>query len=292
MREEKIINLLRGRFKYKGVIKGIGDDTAVLPFSHDFYLLFTTDTIVDGIHFKLNEVHPQDIGYKGLAVNISDIAAMGGIPLYATVGMGLPKYDLSLVRKIYDGIKELADEYKVKIVGGDTVRSEVLFLSVSMIGKVEKEFLSLRKGARVGDLICVTGKIGGAISSGKHLRFKPRVREARIIVKELSPTSMIDVSDGLLLDLYRLCKESGVGARVYKERVPINEGCSFYEAIKEGEDFELLFTLGRKEERNLAELRKRIGISIIGEITNKRGIYICEGGKIKKVKVQGYDHFV
>lgn len=292
MKEEKIIELLKKKFKSPKGIIGIGDDCAVLPYNKKEYLLFTADTILEGVHFKIKEIAPYYIGYKGLAVNISDIAAMGGLPLYGIINLGLPEYNIKLVKAIYNGIEKLALDFNIKIVGGDTIKSHRLFLAVCMLGKVEKKYLVTRSGAKAGDLVAITGRIGNSYRSGKHYKFTPRVKEARWIAKNLNPTSMIDVSDGLLIDLYRLCYSSNVGAEIIKDEVPLNSGVkNFYSAIKEGEDFELLFTIPPKYRYQGQIPGMNTEITIIGKVIPNPGIYLIEGGKTKKLSPCGYDHF-
>ena len=292
MKEEKIISLLKRRFKSPKGIVGIGDDCAVLPYNKKEYLLFTTDTILEDVHFKISHISPYYIGYKALAVNISDIVAMGGIPLYAVINLGLPGFNLKLVDAVYRGVKKIACDFDVRIVGGDTVKSGKLFLAVCMIGRVEKKFLVKREGARAGDLIAVTGQIGNAYVSGKHYKFTPRLKEARWIVRNLKPSSMIDISDGLVIDLFRICQVSKKGAVIIKDEIPISSGVkNFYSAITEGEDFELLFTIPSKNRFQDKIPETKTKITIIGEITCRPGIYLKTAQKLKKIKPQGYDHF-
>jgi thiamine-monophosphate kinase len=294
MKEDILINYLKKKFKVPKNIIGIGDDTAVLPYNKKNYLLFTTDTILDEVHFKLSKVSPYYIGYKAIAVNISDIAVMGGVPLYAVVNFGIPKYNLELITEIYKGIKVISDKFRIKIVGGDTIKSKILFLAVAMIGKVEKENLILRKGSKIGDPIYVTGNIGGKVISGRHLKFIPRLKEARWIVKNLKPTSMIDISDGLILDLSRICNASGKGAIVLKEKIPISKDAkNFNLAIYEGEDFELLFTINKKNASKIHHLipNTKTKISLIGEIIKENGIYLKGKDNVKKIKPKGFNHF-
>lgn len=293
MREERIIDLLKDKFRFqgKGLIYGIGDDSAVLPWDARSYLLFTSDSILEDIHFESSKASAQDIGWKAIAVNVSDIASMGGIPLYAVVNLGLPRYNLKLIDGIYAGIKSISQRYRIRIVGGDTVRSEKLFLAVAMLGKVEKKYLVLREGAKAGNLIYLTGKIGGAVSCGKHLKFEPRLKEARWITQKLSPSSMIDISDGLLLDLFRICKASRKGALLYRQKIPLAPGLDFDSAVSEGEDFELLFTLPREiKVKRVPGTRTRI--SCIGKMIREKGIFYLEDEEIKKTKIRGYDHFI
>ncbi|MDP8234253.1 MAG: thiamine-phosphate kinase [Candidatus Saelkia tenebricola] len=292
MKEDKIIDFLKKKFYYKSIPLGIGDDAAVLSYSENKYLLFTTDTIVDGVHFKVKDINLGYIGRKAINVNISDIAAMGGEPLYAVINFGLPKYDKKLISKIFNGIYYSAKKYNVKIVGGDTVRSKCLFLAVSMIGIVNKKYFTSRSNAKEGDIICITGNIGGAVLSGKHLSFTPRLKEAQWIVKNLMPTSMIDVSDGLFVDLGRLCVLSKKGAVLFKENIPISDKATdFKSALQDGEDFELLFTLksGTKLPKKVLDTNTKI--STIGRIIPDKGIYLEDKGKVSNVKIKGYDHF-
>jgi len=292
MKEDKIIDLLKKKFHYLNIPLGIGDDAAVLDYSKNEYLLFTTDTIVDGVHFKIKESRVDYIGRKAVNINISDIAAMGGVPLYAVINFGLPKYDKKLISRLFNGIHYSAEKYNLKIVGGDTVRSERFFLAVSMIGTVEKKYLTSRSNAGEGDIVCVTGNIGGSVLSGKHLNFTPRLKESQWIIRNLAPTSMIDVSDGLLMDLNRICSLSQKGAVLFKGNIPVSSKASdFNSALSEGEDFELLFTL-----KNSAEFPSKIPhtmtkISTIGKMISGEGIYLEEKDRIKKLKVKGYKHF-
>jgi thiamine-monophosphate kinase len=292
MKEDKIVQILKGKFQVPRGIIGIGDDCAVLPYNQREYLLFTTDTVLEGVHFKIKEVSPYYIGYKALGVNVSDIAAMGGLPLYGVINLGLPEYDIKLVKAIYNGIEKLASDFNIRIVGGDTLKSHRLFLTVCMLGKVEKKYLVTRSGAKAGDLVAVTGRIGNSYRSGKHYKFTPRVKEARWVVRNLNPTSMIDVSDGLLIDLYRLCCSNNVGAEIIKDKVPLNSGVkNFYSAIKEGEDFELLFTIPSKYRYEGQLPGMNTEITIIGKVISKSGLYLIEGKKTKKLSPRGYDHF-
>ena len=296
-----IIDYLRRKEKgrNKDIICGIGDDCAVIDWKKDYYLLATTDTITEGVHFDLKSATPFQIGYKALAVNISDISAMGGIPLYALFSLGMNKFfPFKSVQEIYSGFRSLAKKYKVSLIGGDLTSSKNLTLTITLLGKVEKKFLTLRSGAKCGDSIFITGAIGGSIC-GKHLTFIPRIKEARYLVKELRPTSMIDISDGLFGDLQRIIEASKAGALIYKEKVPLTKEIislakekgkdPFFEAGKGGEDFELLFTLSPD---SLKRIKKgRIKITEIGKITEEKGIWISEEGNKKPLKVGGFNHF-
>ncbi len=292
MDEDRLVSLLSSVFKYPKVV-GIGDDTAVLPYKDGESLLFTTDTIIENRHFIRNKLSPYYIGRKAMAVNISDIAAMGGEPLYAVVNLGIKNLDRVFISKLYRGIKNIARKYNIKIVGGDTVKSDYLFLAVSMIGKVENSCLLTRSGAKVGDVIYVTGTIGGATSSSKHYKFNPRLKEAQWLNSNFKINSMMDITDGLILDLSRLCKASKKGAILDKKSIPLSSKIkNFDSAIKEGEDFELLFTAPKKSNIPNSILGFGLKVRSIGNITENRDkIFIQNEGKLKKVKVGGYDHF-
>lgn len=230
----------------KDVKKGIGDDTAVLPFSATEDMLLTTDMTVEGTHFTKG-TPPELIGRKALARNLSDIAAMGATPAYAVISLGLPKISNTTdVKKIYQGINALAKVYRVSIVGGDTVKSDKLVINIALLGKVTKGKAILRSGAKPGDQIFVTGPLGGSFKSGRHLTFTPRLKEAQYLMKKFRPTAMIDVSDGLAGDLGHILKESKVGAILDAQRIPLHPNADLKAGLYDGEDFELLFTMPPK----------------------------------------------
>ncbi|MDE2027389.1 MAG: thiamine-phosphate kinase [Candidatus Omnitrophica bacterium] len=230
----------------KAVIKGIGDDAAVLPYSQSRYLLFTTDMLAEGIHFT-RRMAPQAIGHKAMACNISDIAAMGGYPTFAVVSIGVPKaLPVRFVKEIYQGMERLAKAFNVSIVGGDTIKSDKIVINVALLGLVEKKNLVTRSGARPEDWIFVTGALGGSLKSGHHLNFTPRLDQARFLVRKFKPSAMIDISDGLSGDLGHILKASGVGAFLDYHLIPRNKGAALPQALNDGEDFELLFTLPAK----------------------------------------------
>lgn len=293
-----IKRLTKGLRLDKTVIKGPGDDTAVIEWTRDKYMLLTCDMLVEDVHFKLREAAPFQIGWKALGRNLSDIAAMGGVPRYAVVSAGLPRRSsVGLAEGVFKGIRTLADRFKVNIVGGDMTDSEKLVIDIALIGEVEKGNLATRHGAKPGDLIFVTGSIGGSIK-GKHLRFVPRLDEARRLVSRFKINSMIDVSDGLEIDLWRILEASGVGARVYRDAVPLSKHAGLLEsAITDGEDFELLFTMSRAEARKFFRSRPgriKTPVTYIGEIMPKKYGYrlVMESGAEKCLGPKGYLHFV
>jgi len=308
------------------VIKGIGDDTAVLKYSNKEYLLFTTDMLLEGVHFT--HLRPRgaskvrlfyNIGWKSLACSISDIAAMGGIPQYCLVSLGLPpNLELDSLKQLYSGIKTIARKFKINVVGGDTIKSRRLIIDIALLGRVLKEKLVLRSGAKKGDAILVTGSLGEAIL-GKHLAFTPlekfltrskrgihnvgecskysltgftpRLKEAQYLVNNFKIHSMIDISDGLILDLWRILKQSGKGAKIFLEKIPISAVAKrgkngLKKALYGGEDFELLFTASKRTAQKIAAQKLA---RIIGEINDRRNIIESSDGR--KLRINGYRHF-
>ena len=271
----------------RSVIKGSGDDTAVIRWTKGKYLLFTCDMVVENVHFDLSSAAPFQIGWKALGRNISDIAAMGGVPRHAVVSLGIsPALDISVADGICKGIKVIADKFGVNIVGGDMAKSKKIVIDIALLGEVEKKKLVLRSGAKQGDAILVTGTLGGSIK-GKHLNFIPRVSEARNILKRFKINSMIDISDGLVLDLNRILKASSVGACIYEDAIPVSkDALSVKNALYDGEDYELLFTMNAKD-------AAKTPFKIIGKIVDKNSGYkiVRSSGRKEDVKIKGYLHF-
>ena len=265
-------------------IKGIGDDAAVIDAGED-YILFSTDMLLEGIHFDLGYMPLQHLGYKAVAVNVSDIAAMNGRPEQITIGLGLSnRFSTEAIDTLYDGIRAACENFKVDLVGGDTTASASgLVISISILGRVKKDKVVYRSGAKASDIICVTGDLGGAYMGLQVLEREKQVfltnpemqpdlekyeyvvsrqlkPEARMdIIHDLAdqniiPTSMIDVSDGLASELLHLSSQSNVGIRLFEEKIPIHT--ETYDtaalefkvdpitcALNGGEDYELLFTI-------------------------------------------------
>jgi thiamine-monophosphate kinase len=239
------------------VIKGIGDDAAVLPFSKDQYLLLTTDMLAEDTHFT-RRMPPQLIGHKALACNISDIAAMGGWPTFAVISIGIPKnLPVRFIEDVYKGIQITAQDFNVSIVGGDTIKTDKIVINLALLGLVEKRNLITREGAKAGDSIFVTGPLGGSFKSGRHLSFSPRLAQARFLVENFRPSAMMDISDGLSGDLNHILKASKVGASLDHASIPRHKGASLSQALNDGEDFELLFTLSAQKARSLMDWQAR-----------------------------------
>jgi thiamine-monophosphate kinase len=304
MRLEKIgeFGLIK-RFQKKiktdsSVVKGSGDDCAVLKLDKKNYQLFTCDMIIEGVDFRKID-NLKSVGRKALAISISDIAACGGIPQHAVVALGLPKnMQVEQVDLLAKGLFDLAKKFKINIVGGDISASAKLTIDVSMLGKVEKNKLCLRQGAKVGDLIMVTGEFGGSIK-GKHLKFTPRLKEARFLVDNFEINSMIDVSDGLIQDLGHILEASLAGAIIYENLIPLSrETQGLEDALCSGEEFELLFTASRDQASKIIKSSK-YRFRVIGEIMPKSfGLRIldCAQGYNAQARTglsskAGYRHF-
>lgn len=281
-----------------GVLVGIGDDAAVLRGTGEGKdVLFTTDMLIEGRHFRFSEATPEEVGRKALAVNLSDIAAMGGEPRHAVVSVGLPaRMPLNVADGISKGLRALAKKYRVNVVGGDTNRSERAVISVALLGEVRSGKSVLRSGARPGDVVFVTGALGGSYASKRHLRFEPRLAESRFLVRQFPPTAMMDLSDGLASDARRLAEASGVDVVIVEECVPVStEAGGIARALSDGEDFELLFTLSAAAAARLTLARPR-GLAPfrpIGKIVHGKGSVRLLGtsGRARSLPAGGFDHF-
>lgn len=260
------------------VVVGPGDDCAVLESADPGrYELLKTDCLVEGVHF-LPGTDPEQVGWKALCRSLSDIAAMGGTPRAALITLAVPgDRPVATVEGWYRGLRRAADTFGVSIVGGETSSlppgAGAAFLAVTITGMVDRDRCLFRSGARLGDLIAVTGRLGGSFHSGRHLDFVPRLREAAWLARQSvgRPTAMMDLSDGLAKDLPRLTKASGLsGWRLDPEKIPRHEGCDIAGAIGDGEDYELLLTLPENADELLAAWRKafpELPLTVIGQMT-------------------------
>ncbi len=287
----------------EGVVKGIGDDAAVVGgWKRGRYLLIATDSIAEGVHFR-RRVSGRRVGRKALAANLSDIAAMGGVPLWAVVNLGLPDGgSVEYCREIYRGLAGLAEEYSLSVVGGDTFRSPGgTVISVTLVGEVEKNRCVFRAGARPGDVICVTGILGGPPRE-KHLNFTPRIREARFLGDLGPPTAMIDISDGLFADLAHICRAGGVGAVIGEDSLPVpgpvrrRGTAAVLRTAGKGEEFELLACLPPPAAEELCrEMEAGLGTPLtpIGRIVSdpSRLELIDRRGGPRPFPDTGYRHF-
>lgn len=285
------------RVNEKKVRVGIGDDTAVLFFNPNKELLFTTDMLIENRHFRLSEATAFEIGRKALAVNLSDIAAMGGTPCHAVIAVGLPKkLSKNFAGDLYSGIQSLARQFNVSIVGGDTNQSDYLVLSVALMGEAEKNKSILRSGAKIGDIVFVTGSLGGSYESKKHLNFMPRIYESQFLVSNFKINAMMDISDGLSSDLYRMSEESKVGFRIMREALPFsNKKLSINNVLNDGEDFELLFTMSPREAQKFILKKKPKNLTpfhVIGIVTSaNKKIKLVDASKETIIHQQGFNHF-
>jgi len=305
MGEFSFIQWIRERQKRrKDVIVGIGDDCAAINVSSYKLCLITTDMLVDGTHFDLEKCTVRDVGRKAIACSISDVAAMGCQATVAVVSICFPDHTTEkFAQELYKGIWSIADKYDIEIAGGDIISGHSpLCINVTMLGRDEGLKPVRRSGARVGDMILVTGTLGGSLL-GKHLRFEPRLKEGLILNKNFTIHAMIDISDGLTADLNHILEESRVGAILYEDQIPVSEAAvkmaeksentPLYHALSDGEDYELLFTLskGQAKKAMASHFFDRGMISCIGEITRDRGIQMkFLDGKTRRIKPQGYEH--
>jgi thiamine-monophosphate kinase len=243
--ENGLLHLLTARWKTDArVLTGVGDDCAVLRGEgRNHFLIFKTDAVVEGVHFKPSE-KPELIGRKALARALSDLAAMGAVPLAAVITIGVPKNEsVARLQKIYRGLERLARKHRVNLVGGETTRAHGLFLNIALLGECRGYRPVLRSTAQPGDLIFVTGKLG-ATQARRHLTFEPRLAEGHWLARHKIATALMDLSDGLAADLPRLARASGISYQVDAKALPLARGATVEQACNDGEDYELLFTVG------------------------------------------------
>ena len=329
-----LINTIKKKFNSKNndsLIIGIGDDAAVISKSKDDYFLISSDMLVEGIHFDLT-YHPlKHLGYKSVTTNISDIYSMNGFANQITINLGLSnRFSLNAIEEFYKGVKIACEEYNIDLVGGDTTSSKTgLIISVSAIGNVLKNKLTLRKTAKKNDIICVSGDLGRSyiglqilereksvfltnpemqpeLSNYSDLiekQLKPKARKD--LIEKLSefniiPNSMIDISDGLASDLIHLSVQSNLGVKIYEEKLPILKSTILTAnelnlnpttcALNGGEDYELLFSVNEKDYNMLKD--NDIDITSIGYFTsNKKCNLVSKEGETIGLKAQGWKHF-
>jgi thiamine-monophosphate kinase len=282
------------------VLIGPGDDTAAVSFTPGAACLVTTDMLLDGSCFRLTEAGPRRVGNKAMAVNLSDIAAMAGKPVAAVVSVGLPRDGgRSLAEELYLGLRQVADAFQTALVGGDTNSWDgPLVISVTLLGETTARGPVRRGGAQPGDWLLVTGPLGGSIL-GKHLSFTPRVREALLLHEAADLHAMIDISDGLAKDLNHICEESGCGALLRAEAIPISadarrmndQHTPLEHALSDGEDFELVFAVTAAEGQRLVETQPIPGITLsaIGECVST-GLWLETDGNQRPLEPCGYEH--
>jgi thiamine-monophosphate kinase len=320
--EFEFIDKLRRKFARTGkrVLTGIGDDAAVIAQSSRRDIVVSADLLVEDIDFQLSWITPRQLGHKALAVSLSDIAAMGANPLWSTISIGIPQvlWEGDFLKGFYQGWQELADKHRVSLVGGDISETPNKVVIDSVVGgEVRKGRAVKRTGARPGDLLYVTGELGGAAAGLKILQNGEgrSGSTAKLIDRQLTPiprceigkilgelkiaTAMIDISDGLSPDLAHICRESGVGARVYQDKIPVDKALKALNfpdelelALSGGEDFELLFTIPARLRKDLRNKLEKLPATRIGEITeeaNKLELHGPEG--VRELKPDGFKHF-
>lgn len=302
-----LIRRIAEKPKRKEIVKGIGDDAAVLKLGNKLYCV-TTDTLVENDHFTFKWFTPKQVGMKAIEVNVSDITAMGGTPLYILVSLVLPKdIEITVIDELYKGMRNACNKHNCEIVGGNMTHGQQLVIDIDMIGEVKKQNICYRSDAKPGDFIFVSGDLGKSCAglnmflNGKkpsgyikkaHTEPKAKPEKVRKFLKFLN--AMIDVSDGLASDITRICEQSKCGAVIYKNNIPLHQETIFaakqlkkdpYDfALYGGEDFELIFTVS---EKNLSKVKG----FLIGEIRKKKGMLIFENGKERLITKHGYDHF-
>lgn len=271
---------------HDGILRGPGDDCAVVAPPRGRQLL-KTDALLEDVHFLRS--HPAaKVGWKALARPLSDIAAMGGEPDFALITAAFPPdLPLSYAVGIYRGLARAARTFAVGVAGGETARSPAgIFLSVALTGHLPGAGTAGRDGAVPGDGIWVTGRLGGSFRSGRHLVFRPRLPEGRWLRENFPPTAMMDLSDGLATDLPRLAERSGTGFFLEQSVVPCQPGCSVREALRDGEDYELLFTLSPRHEATLPgawqKAFPRVPLTRIGRMSQHG---------LRRLSVTGFQHF-
>jgi len=308
------------------IVKAIGDDAAAFKSDPDQLTLITTDLLVERIHFLREAISGFDLGYKALAVNLSDIAAMGGTAREAFISIAIPDdCQLDYLDEIYNGIKDLAARYDVNVLGGDTTRSKIdLIINIVIQGVVPEAEILCRNAAQPADIICSTGFLGDS-KAGLHLILnqitadsqvlkslleahnlpQPHLREGRFLARQSGVHAAIDTSDGLSSDLGHIVEESRVGARLYADKIPISPSlknfCARFDfdpvdyALTGGEDYTLLCTIApERAEDILHEFEKTFKrpLFVIGEITaDKQLTLLNPDGKTKPITPTGWDHF-
>jgi len=276
--EDRLLDQLLPRLPFgKTVVAGAGDDCAVVEiFAGRNFLVLKTDCIVEGVHF-LSGADPVDVGWKAMMRPLSDFAATSALPQFALITLIASKQtEVEWARKLYGGLRRAAKQFDVSIVGGETSSSPgPIVISVSVAGFVESDRWMSRRGGKVGDDLFVTGQLGGAIKQ-KHLRFIPRIAESRWLTKHFSIQAMMDLSDGLGIDLPRLAGASKVGFKIETENLPLAPGAKIGDAISEGEDYELLFAISPRQSKRLqTEWRKKfpkLPLTRIGSLARQSAI--------------------
>ncbi|MGH7889040.1 MAG: thiamine-phosphate kinase [Thermodesulfobacteriota bacterium] len=321
--ELSALRLIKERFKNvsENVTLGIGDDAAAVKIHPQRLLLASTDSQVEAIHFLKSLISAKDLGRKSVAASVSDIGAMGGVPKFFLASMGFSEDEDELfLGELIDGLKAGGDEFELELIGGNLSASQKLFIDTTVLGEIEPDLIVRRSGAREGDVVYVSGTVGDsslglkALQTGKkdekyrflisrHISPQPRLLLGRELAEKRLATSMIDVSDGLILDLERITVEHGLGAEINVEKIPtsqyyhdlISEFTSdpYEPALSGGEDYELVFTSPKEKKREVEKISERLRIKIteIGSVTSKPPVIVLDsGGKKLKTDKRGFVH--
>ena len=272
---------------------GPGDDCAMMEFRGKF-MQAAADQVISNVHY-LADTQPEQVAGKLLKRNLSDIAAMGGIPRWALCTLATKGRNSSYLERFFAGLEDYARKYNVAIAGGDLAELPCTLdcASLTILGEVEAEKVCLRKNAQVGDFIMVTGLLGDTFYSQHHLNFEPRLAEGRFLAENSLSCCMMDISDGIASDLPKLLEQSQLGAVVELEKLPCRNNCTFEHALSDGEDYELLFTVAGDKIDLLYKLWNfETPLSCIGRITgNKNLIYTLNGKAADNLEITGYEHF-
>jgi thiamine-monophosphate kinase len=300
--EQSFLAWLRGRVRHlPGVAIGIGDDAAILDVPAGHQLVATTDTIIDSVDFVSGEHSPADIGYKAMAINLSDIAAMGGTATAALVTLSLPANRATQTAAgVYEGILEAAERFGVAISGGDlSVYDGPLSITITMLGTVPTGTAWLRSGAVEGDVLVVSGPVGGSLL-GRHLRPTPRLDLVKPLRDHVAVHAAIDISDGFSLDLDRLCAASGVGAEIDTEALPIHADAisraaktgrkPLDHALGDGEDFELILALSADDWKRIEPQSASLGLVCVGGLIGRTGLWSRGDRGLKRMLASGFIH--
>lgn len=300
--ELDFVDELRRRFPVRSPVQtGIGDDGAVIAGGDDSdQTVVVTDMLLDGVHFDLSQTSAELAGRKAVSVNLSDLAAMGCRPTAAFVSVAVPGLaaSRSLLASVYDGIEQLAEEFQFTVAGGDTNAWDGPFaINVCMTGVPTGSHAVLRSGAQPSDILAVTGPLGGSLASGRHLTFEPQLEAARQLIEHIQIHAMMDISDGLAIDLHRMMDASGTGAVIDAELIPIHQDVPIalsaaerrHAALTDGEDFELLVAVSADQ---LSDLRRAGACELteIGVVTQERGCRISVDGATQPMTVGGWQH--
>jgi len=299
--EQSFLAYLRGRTRHlRQVELGIGDDAALIA-SPDPVIVACTDQIIDGVDFDSQACSLADVGFKSMAINLSDLAAMGATPDSALVTLSLPRRDATRIAgDVYEGILDAAERYRLAIAGGDlSTYDGPLAISVALLGRLAEGKPWQRGGAREGDVVLASGSFGGSIR-GRHLHPEPRLELASQIRQRAEVHAAIDVSDGLSLDLDRLCAQSGVGVELDVDAIPIHPDAvalseqsgreAFEHAWSDGEDFELLLAVSPSDAEILLAEPLAAPLTAIGQFVSRTGLWQRKDGKFTRLAPQGYDH--